>query len=135
MEKKILVVDDEPHIIRLIQTQLERENYAIVTAFDGQTALEMVEVEQPGLIILDTMMPIMDGFEALQNLKKNPVTRSIPVLMLTAKRPDADIFRGWDNGADCYLCKPFAPAELLAYLRRIFRADAAEDGDKRIRIG
>src|SRR5205807_6916457 len=93
MAKKILAVDDEQHIVRLVQVNLERQGYEVVTAFDGKEALEKVESEHPDLIVLDVMMPYMDGFEVLQNLKKNQNTREIPVIMLTAKAQDADVFR------------------------------------------
>src|SRR5947207_10287406 len=98
MAKKILAVDDERHIVRLVQVNLERDGYTVVTAYDGKEALEKVQSERPDLIVLDVMMPYMDGFEVLQNLKKNPETRDIPVIMLTAKAQDADVFRGWQSG-------------------------------------
>ena len=93
MPKKILAVDDERHIVRLVQVNLERAGYEVVTAFDGKDALEKVAAEQPDLVVLDVMMPYMDGFEVLQNLRKNPSTRELPVIMLTAKAQDADVFR------------------------------------------
>src|SRR5438477_2083354 len=120
MAKKILAVDDERHIVRLVQVNLERQGYEVVTAFDGKEALEKVASEQPDLVVLDVMMPYMDGFEVLQNLRKNPNTRDLPVIMLTAKAQDADVFRGWQSGVDCYLTKPFNPMELLTFVKRIF---------------
>jgi two-component system alkaline phosphatase synthesis response regulator PhoP len=132
MAKKILAVDDERHIVRLVQVNLERQGYEVVTAFDGKEALEKVESESPDLIVLDVMMPYMDGFEVLQNLKKNQSTRDIPVIMLTAKAQDADVFRGWQSGVDCYLTKPFNPMELIAFVRRIFKSleDGGEEGGR-----
>ena len=97
--KKILAVDDEKHIVRLVQVNLERHGYTVVTAFDGKEALEKVAAEKPDLIVLDVMMPYLDGFEVLKELKKDPDTRGIPVIMLTAKAQDADVFRGWQSGA------------------------------------
>lgn len=135
MAKKILAVDDERHIVRLVQVNLERQGYVVVTAFDGKEALEKVESENPDLIVLDVMMPYMDGFEVLQNLKKNQNTRDIPVIMLTAKAQDADVFRGWQSGVDCYLTKPFNPMELLAFVRRIFKSlEDDGEGGKRIQL-
>jgi len=135
MAKKILAVDDERAIVRLVQVNLERQGYQVVTAFDGKEALEKVESERPDLIVLDVMMPYMDGFEVLQNLKKNPNTRDIPVIMLTAKAQDADVFRGWQSGVDCYLTKPFNPMELIAFVKRIFKAlDEGGDDDGRITL-
>jgi two-component system alkaline phosphatase synthesis response regulator PhoP/two-component system response regulator VicR len=135
MARKILAVDDERHIVRLVQVNLERQGYQVVTAFDGKEALEKVESEHPDLIVLDVMMPYMDGFEVLKNLKKNAVTRDIPVIMLTAKAQDADVFRGWQSGVDCYLTKPFNPMELIAFVKRIFQSlDNEGSGEKRIQI-
>ena len=127
MPKKILAVDDERHIVRLVQVNLERAGYEVVTAFDGKEALEKVASEQPDLVVLDVMMPYMDGFEVLQNLRKNPSTRDLPVIMLTAKAQDADVFRGWQSGVDCYLTKPFTPIELISFVKRIVKS--LEEGD------
>ena len=128
MPKKILAVDDERHIVRLVQVNLERAGYQVVTAFDGREALEKVESEQPDLVILDVMMPYMDGFEVLQLLRKNERTRELPVIMLTAKAQDADVFRGWQSGVDCYLTKPFNPMELITFVRRCLDDGGAPPG-------
>jgi two-component system alkaline phosphatase synthesis response regulator PhoP/two-component system response regulator VicR len=133
MPKKILAVDDERHIVRLVQVNLERAGYQVVTAYDGKEALEKVASEQPDLVVLDVMMPYMDGFEVLQTLRKNQNTRDLPVIMLTAKAQDADVFRGWQSGVDCYLTKPFNPMELISFVRRIFKS-LEEDDDNRIEI-
>src|SRR5579871_5670888 len=107
MAKKILAVDDERHILRLVQVNLERAGYTVVLAADGREALEKVASENPDLVVLDVMMPYMDGFEVLQRLQKDPSTRDLPVIMLTAKANDSDIHQGWVTGASCYLTKPF----------------------------
>ena len=129
MPRKILAVDDERHIVRLVQVNLERQGYIVVTAFDGKEALEKVESEKPDLVVLDVMMPYMDGFEVLQNLRKNQATRDLPVIMLTAKAQDADVFRGWQSGVDCYLTKPFNPMELITFVKRIFKSLDGDDED------
>ncbi len=135
MPRKILTVDDEKHIVRLIQVNLERHGYEVVTAFDGREALTKVDEERPDLVILDVMMPYMDGFEVLQNLKRNPGTRDIPVIMLTAKAQDADVFKGWQSGVDCYLTKPFNPMELISFVQRIFKSLEQDDfGGKRYEL-
>ncbi|MBM3494449.1 MAG: response regulator [Armatimonadetes bacterium] len=135
MAKKILAVDDEKAIVRLVQVNLEREGYQVVTAYDGREALEKVASERPDLVVLDVMMPYMDGFEVLQQLKKDPETRDIPVIMLTAKAQDADVFRGWQSGVDCYLTKPFNPMELKAFVKRVFKSiEDEQDGDRRIQL-
>ena len=135
MPKKILAVDDERHIVRLVQVNLERAGYQVVTAFDGKEALQKVEAEQPDLVVLDVMMPYMDGFEVLQTLRKNPSTRDLPVIMLTAKAQDADVFRGWQSGVDCYLTKPFNPMELIAFVKRIFSSMDDPEGGKVYDLG
>ena len=128
MPKKILAVDDERHIVRLVEVNLQRAGYEVVTAYDGREALEKVKAENPDLVVLDVMMPYMDGFEVLKNLKADPVTAEIPVIMLTAKAQDADVFRGWQSGVDCYLTKPFNPMELLTFVKRIFDSTGAGAG-------
>jgi len=134
MPKKILVVDDERPIVRLVQVNLEHAGYEVVTAYDGKEALEKVEQEKPDLIVLDVMMPQMDGFEVMQRLQANPKTRNIPVIMLTAKAQDADVFRGWQSGVTLYLTKPFSPFELISFVRRIFRSMEEEEVEKRYEI-
>ncbi len=131
---KILVCDDEKNIRRLVQVNLERAGYKVVTASDGKEALQQVVKERPELIVLDIMMPYMDGFEVLQNLRRNASTREIPVFMLTAKSQDSDIFRGWQSGVDCYLTKPFTPVELVSFVNRIFDTTVDGGGDKRYEI-
>jgi two-component system alkaline phosphatase synthesis response regulator PhoP/two-component system response regulator VicR len=128
--KRVLVVDDERHIVRLIQVNLEREGYQVLTAFDGKDGLQKAKTEKPDLVVLDVMMPYMDGFEVLKNMKADPVTAEIPVIMLTAKAQDADVFRGWSSGVDCYLTKPFNPMELLTFVRRIFQSFEDDMGEK-----
>jgi two-component system alkaline phosphatase synthesis response regulator PhoP/two-component system response regulator VicR len=135
MPKTILACDDEKHIVRLIQVNLERAGYTVLTAHDGKEGLEKVRSEKPDLVVLDVMMPMMDGFEVLRNLKGDPATRDIPVIMLTAKAQDADVFRGWQSGVDCYLTKPFNPMELLSFVKRIFKSlEDGGDGEKRIEL-
>ena len=134
MPKKILAVDDERHIVRLVEVNLARAGYNVVTAFDGREALQKVESEKPDLVVLDVMMPFMDGFEVLRTLKADPKTAEIPVIMLTAKAQDADVFRGWQSGVDCYLTKPFNPMELLTFVKRIFDSQSGGGDEKRIKI-
>lgn len=126
MAYKILVVDDEKHILRLIQVNLEKEGYIVELAGDGVIALEKIGDFKPDLIILDVMMPRKDGFETLKELIGNPQTAEIPVIMLTAKGQDADVFRGWASGVSAYLTKPFNPKELITFVQRIL---ASKDND------
>jgi len=125
MARKILTCDDEKHIVRLIQVNLERQGYEVITAFNGAECLEKVKEDCPDLIVLDVMMPEMTGFEVLDILKKDPETENIPVIMLTARAQDSDVLRGWQSGVECYLTKPFNPMELIAFVKRIF---SMEDG-------
>lgn len=89
MALKILVCDDERHIVRLIQVNLEKQGYQVVTAYDGKEGLEKIRAEKPNLVVLDVMMPYMDGFEVLKSLRKDPEFETLPVIMLTAKAPFA----------------------------------------------
>jgi two-component system alkaline phosphatase synthesis response regulator PhoP/two-component system response regulator VicR len=126
----MMAVDDEANIRRLVQVNLQRAGYRVTLACDGMEALEQIGRERPDMLVLDVMMPKMDGFELLRRLKSEPDTREIPVLMLTAKAQDADVFRGWQTGADCYLTKPFNPLELLAWVRRVFDTAEAPDSGR-----
>ena len=118
MAKHVLAVDDERNIVRLVEVNLKRLGYRVSTAYDGEEALECVRVDRPDLIVSDVMMPKLDGFELVKRLKMDPKTAGIPIIMLTAKAQDKDIFHGWQIGADCYLTKPFNPNELLIWVRR-----------------
>lgn len=133
MPSKILVCDDERHIVRLIQVNLERQGYHVVTAYDGKEGLEKVKSEKPDLMVLDVMMPYMDGFEVLKNLRREQDTESLPVIMLTAKAQDKDVFEGYHYGADMYLTKPFNPMELVTFVKRIL-GGTKDDGPKRYDI-
>jgi two-component system alkaline phosphatase synthesis response regulator PhoP/two-component system response regulator VicR len=102
--------------------------YRVTTACDGQEALDKIGRDRPDMVLLDVMMPRVDGFEVLRRMKADPGTAEIPVLMLTAKAQDADVFHGWQSGADCYLTKPFNPVELLAWVKRVFETSGAQAG-------
>ena len=110
---KILVVDDEIHIIKIIAYKMRSAGYEVVSARDGVEALEQVRAGRPDLILLDVMMPRMDGFQTLEALRADPATRDIPVFLLTVKSKEADRQRGFQLGADDYLTKPFSPNKLL----------------------
>lgn len=131
MPLKVLVCDDERHIVRLIQVNLERQGYIVVTAYDGKEGLEKVRSEKPDMMVLDVMMPYMDGFEVLKTLRREPEYENLPVIMLTAKAQDKDVFEGYHYGADMYLTKPFNPMELVAFVKRIAQQDDDPSGPKR----
>lgn len=109
----LLVVDDDPVIQKLLQVNFEMEGYQVVLAGDGVEALEKVAEAPPDLIVLDVMMPRMDGLEAAERLKADAATASIPVIILSAKAQDTDVKAGRATGADEYMTKPFDPLELL----------------------
>ncbi|MEK6791576.1 MAG: response regulator transcription factor [Deltaproteobacteria bacterium] len=113
MRGKILAVDDEKDILRLLEHNLGMEGFKVITAGDGRDGLEMARRELPDLIILDIMLPNMEGTEVLKALKKDDITEKIPVIMLTARGEELDRVLGLELGADDYIVKPFSPKELL----------------------
>ncbi|MBL7130819.1 MAG: response regulator [Candidatus Omnitrophica bacterium] len=120
-KKRILIVDDDPDILDVLQLTLPEEEYEVVEAHDGQEALEKVYERPPDLIILDYIMPKMNGREVCQKLKKDVLLRHMPIIMLTGKGDVKDKVEGLDAGADGYIVKPFEPEELLARIRMTFR--------------
>jgi DNA-binding response OmpR family regulator len=118
---KILVVDDEVHILKIIDYKLRTAGYTVIAATDGLEGLEKARVEQPDLILLDVMMPRMDGFQALEALKRDPTTKAIPVFMLTVKGKEMDRLRGLQMGIAAYITKPFSPNALLARIDETLR--------------
>lgn len=129
---KVLVVDDETHIVELVKFNLEKEGYRVVVSYDGLSALEMVKSEQPDLVILDIMLPSMDGFEVCKALKQNPEYNSIPIIMLTAKGEELDTILGLEMGADDYIKKPFSPREMVARVKARLRAIKILEASKAI---
>ena len=121
MGQKIVVAEDEQHIAKLISFKLEREGYEVTWAKDGEEALEKIRQVMPDLVLLDVMMPVMDGYEVLRNLKNDDRLDTIPVIMLTAKSQEQDIVRGFDLGTDDYIVKPFRPAELVVRIKKILK--------------
>ena len=115
--KKILVVDDEANIVKALQIRLEREGYIIVSAYDGESAIEKAKEEKPDLIIMDIIMPNMDGLQACEILKKDSLTQNIPIIMLTAKSMGKDFEMAMDKKADWYIVKPFNFEHLLRRIK------------------
>lgn len=113
MAKKLLIVDDSPTELKLIMDVFSGPDYTLVTAVDGEEGVAKVGSEKPDLVILDVVMPKMNGFQACRTIKSAPETQSIPVILLTSKNQKSDEFWGKKQGADVYLTKPFDPAELL----------------------
>lgn len=115
---RILVAEDDAYIFRMLEFRLNSLGHEIIRAVDGAEALEFVARENPDLVLLDVMMPILDGFQVLRRLKSNDETKGIPVIMLTAKGQEKDIVFGIETGAVDYVTKPFSFAELIARINR-----------------
>ena len=115
---RVLVVDDDPLLVRLVRTHLEKAGYKVLAAADGEQALEVAANELPDLVVLDLMLPKLDGFEVCRRIREFSL---VPVIMLTARGEPVDRLRGFEMGADDYLAKPFVPAELLARVRAVLR--------------
>src|SRR5947209_1677893 len=127
MAQIILVVDDDPNVVRLVSINLTQEGYSVRTAADGAEALASIAQARPDLVILDVMMPVMDGFEALKRLKADAELAEIPIIMLTARSQDEDVFEGYGTGAQWYLTKPFEPQELRTVVRHLLARGSAEE--------
>ena len=111
-QARVLVADDEPHLLRLVKFRLEREGYEVLTAVDGESALDMARSERPDLCVLDGMMPKRSGFDVLRELRSDDRCSGMKVIMLTARAQDRDVDVGFSLGADDYITKPFSPQEL-----------------------
>jgi len=129
-KEKILVVDDEEDILELLKYNLSREGYQVLCTTSGEKTLNLVKAETPDLIVLDLMLPGMDGLEVARRLKDNDNTKNVPIVMLTAKGEEADIVTGLELGADDYVTKPFSPRILLARVRAVLRRKKQESQDK-----
>lgn len=118
MKERILIVDDEPRYVRLMEANLVTEGYQVIKGFDGQQAVDMVAEHHPDLVLLDVMMPHLDGFQACERVRE---FSQVPIIMVTAKGEEQDRVRGLDLGADDYIVKPFSATELLARVRAVLR--------------
>jgi two-component system alkaline phosphatase synthesis response regulator PhoP len=116
---KILVVDDEINITQILEFSIGAEGYEVITAANGEEAIDKARREQPNLIILDVMMPRIDGYEACRILKSNPLTKNIPVILLTAKGREIDKRLGYEVGATDYIIKPFSPNKLVERIHEL----------------
>jgi DNA-binding response OmpR family regulator len=118
---KVLVVDDEEYIQHILNFSFGAEGYEVVTAADGEEGIKKAQDEKPDIIVLDIMMPTMDGYEACKRLKSDPKTKAIPVILLTAKGRDVDRRLGSEAGADDYVVKPFSPGRLIERVEGIMK--------------
>jgi two-component system alkaline phosphatase synthesis response regulator PhoP len=125
---KILIVDDEKDIVELISYNLEKEGFSTAKAFDGEDALKLVKTQKPDLMILDLMLPKINGLDVCRTIRHNPETVGLPIIMLTAKSDEVDKIIGLEVGADDYVTKPFSVKELIARVRSILRR--MKEGEK-----
>src|SRR5213592_4131689 len=121
MPAKILIADDSPNIREILKMSLETDGYSVVLAEDGEQALAMVTDEKPDLVIIDVMMPKVNGFQVCRRVKTERTTHDVPVIMLTAKSAQQDVYWGKDCGADEYLTKPFSTKELVKTIDRLLK--------------
>ena len=128
----ILAVDDEAHILELLSFNLEASGYRVVTAATGEDALTVCQQERPAMVLLDIMLPGMDGMEVCRRLKGAPTTADIPIIMLTAKGEEVDKILGLELGADDYITKPFSVRELIARVKALLRRAAPQNDDEGI---
>jgi len=136
VKPRILVVDDEPEAVELVEFNLKQAGYAVTTAADGAEALKKARSHTPDLIVLDVMLPEMDGFEICKTLRLDAATAKVPIIMLTAKAAEIDRVLGLELGADDYLTKPFSPRELLLRVKKILaRFQTEEKPKEQLRFG
>lgn len=131
----ILVIDDEKDLLELVRANLERNGFDVVTAADGRSGLEVARRRSPNLIILDLMMPGIDGLEVCREIRGDEKIQLIPVIMLTARAEEADRVVGLEIGADDYVVKPFSPRELLARVKAHLRRNAVSQSSAQLRVG
>src|SRR3954447_18216180 len=125
----VLVVEDEKPIVTLLRYNLEREGFQVCEDGDGEEAMLQIAERKPDLVLLDWMLPLVSGIEVCRRIRRSPETRSLPVIMLTARSEEGDRVRGLDSGADDYVVKPFSPSELIARLRAVIRRTTPEPAD------
>lgn len=117
MTTRVLLADDDPGVIDVLQANLEADGYAVIVARNGEEALEMIRTQSPDLAVIDVMMPGRDGLDVLAAIREEPATSALPVVLLSARASDSEIWAGWQAGANYYMTKPFKIDDLLHYLR------------------
>ena len=116
---RVLAVDDDPTILRLLQVNLEMEGHEVLTAEDGHSALAVIRAERPDVVLLDVMMPEMDGFQVCESVRADPDIADTPIVFVSARAQQADLDRGYASGADGYITKPFDPVDLVETIERL----------------
>ena len=132
--RKIVVIEDEPDIVEVISYNLKREGYNVLAVDRGDESINLIRNQSPSLIILDLMLPGMDGLSVCRQLKSDPIVKDIPVIMISAKGEESDIVIGLEMGADDYLTKPFSPRELLARVKAVLRRGQVKESQSKERI-
>jgi two-component system phosphate regulon response regulator PhoB len=126
----VLIVEDEAPLVLLLRYNLEREGFEVCEAADGEEALVQIAERKPDIVLLDWMLPLVSGIEVCRRIRRAPETRTLPVIMLTARGEESDRVRGLDSGADDYVVKPFSPSELVARLRAVIRRAQPNAGEE-----
>ena len=132
VKEKILIVEDEKDIVKMLEYNLKKEGFRILSAYDGEDAIDLATREHPDIVLLDLMLPGIDGLEVCKSLKAEKKSKDIPIIMLTAKSQEADKVLGLELGADDYVTKPFSPRELLARIKVVLRR--IKDKDKLLEL-
>lgn len=133
MKPLVLIVEDEAPLVTMLRYNLEREGFAVDAAGDGEEALLRIAERKPDAVLLDWMLPLVSGLEVCRQIRRSRATRSVPVIMLTARGEEGDRIRGLDSGADDYVVKPFSPSELVARLRAVIRRAQPSAGEEVLR--
>tara|TARA_R110002072_G_scaffold3830_8_gene27431 strand:+ start:22795 stop:23484 length:690 start_codon:yes stop_codon:yes gene_type:complete len=131
---KIVVIEDEPDIVEVMCYNLQREGYQVSSTTRGDEGLELVRNQSPALVLLDLMLPGMDGLTVCQQIKSDPLTRATPIIIVSAKGEESDVVIGLGLGADDYIAKPFSPREMLARVKAVLRRGPLQDEQKKDRI-
>ncbi|MDA0977373.1 MAG: response regulator transcription factor [Proteobacteria bacterium] len=131
---KIVVIEDEPDIVEVVSYNLKREGFNVISVDRGDEGLNVIRNQSPNLIILDLMLPGMDGLSICQQVKSDPIVRDIPIIIISAKGEESDVVIGLELGADDYLSKPFSPRELLARVKAVLRRGPTKDDQNKERI-
>ncbi len=135
-QKNILVIDDEPDLVDLVSYNLKKEGFKVAVALSGEDGIEKIRTGSFDLLVLDLMLPGIQGVELCRMVRRNPRTESLPIIMLTARNDMTDKIKGLETGADDYMTKPFSPAELVARVRALLRRTSKTGaGEKAVRVG
>ncbi len=126
-QKHVIVVEDEPDILEVLRYNLKREGFEVTTCLDGAKGLDLIQRQKPDLVLLDLMLPGLDGLDICRHLKANSLTQHVPIIMVTAKGEESDVVLGLGMGADDYIAKPFSPKELIARVKAVLRRSVTSE--------